>query len=200
MATAVTVTGLYSCKNSGDNSEDKMKQTPSPGSDVKWPVTFGPDRPKICVGIGAGDTKSMRQYKQAGVDYVLMGGPKKVPWTEQSLRETMDPFKTEGLTVINMMIGGNQNIIYGRDGRDVELKNIQDSIVAAGKVGLPVVEYNFYAHRFMAGYYEVLARGGSGVTAFDYERAKNVPVDEGTNIREVEGMLPRLTMLPILKQ
>jgi mannonate dehydratase len=121
----------------------------------------------------------MKQYKQVGVDYVLMGGPK-VPWTEQSLRDIMDPFKSEGLSVINMMIGGNQNIIYGREGRDQELKNIQDSIVAAGKAGLPVVEYNFYAHRFMAGYYEILARGGSGTTAFDYEKGKDIPPDEGT--------------------
>lgn len=180
MAAAVSVTGLTACTgsvkkevslNTGDANDQSSKN-------VQWPVTFGPDRPKICVGIGAGDTKSMRQYKQVGVDYVLMGGPK-TPWTEQSLREIMDPFKAEGLTVINMMIGGNQNIIYGREGRDEELRIIQDSIVAAGKVGLPVVEYNFYAHRLMAGYYEVIARGGSGVTAFDYERAKDIPADEG---------------------
>ena len=182
MAAAVSVTGLSACTGSGNKGpKDKTTEASadSPSSKVQWPVVFGPDKPKICVGIGTGDTKMMRQYKQVGVDYVLMGGPK-VPWTEQSLREIMDPFKAEGLTVINMMIGGNQNIIYGREGRDQELRNIQDSVVAAGKAGLPVVEYNFYAHRFMAGYYEVLARGGSGTTAFDYERGKNLPSDEGT--------------------
>lgn len=182
MAAAVSVAGLSACSGSGrtnpENSESQNVSQGTPGV-TQWPVTFGADKPRICVGIGAGDTNAMRQYKQVGVDYVLMGGPK-VPWTEQSLREILDPFKTEGLTVINMMIGGNQNIIYGREGRDQELRNIQDSIVAAGKAGLPVVEYNFYAHRLMAGYYEVLARGGSGITAFDYERAKNLPVDEGT--------------------
>ena len=179
MAAAVSVSGLNACTGSKNKDDDNHSPGASAtGSKVQWPVTFGSDRPKICVGMGAGDKKMMRQYKQVGIDYVLMGGPK-VPWTEQSLREIMDPFKEEGLTVINMMIGGNQNIIYGREGREQELRNIQDSIVAAGKAGLPVIEYNFYAHRLMAGYYEVLARGGSGVTAFDYERAKNIPPDEG---------------------
>ncbi len=37
MATAVTVTGLYSCKNSGDNSEEKSNQAPSAESGVIWP-------------------------------------------------------------------------------------------------------------------------------------------------------------------
>jgi mannonate dehydratase len=182
MAAAVSVSGLSACTGSGNKSTENTpgKEDKLPAQKVtKWPVTFGPDKPKICVGMGAGDSKMMRQYKQAGVDYALMGGPK-IPWTEQSLKEIMDPFKAEGITVINMMIGGNQNIIYGKEGRDQELRNIQDSIVAAGKVGLPVVEYNFYAHRFMAGYYEVLARGGSGTTAFDYERGKNLPSDTGT--------------------
>ena len=178
LAAAVSVTGLNACKDAGQKEGPQSKAGNVQGKGVQWPVTFGPDRPKICVGIGAGDTKSMRQYKQAGVDYVLMGGPK-TPWTEQSLREIMDPFRAEGLTVINMMIGGNNNIIYGREGRDEELRIIQDSIVAAGKAGLPVVEYNFYAHRFMAGYYEVIARGGSGVTGFDYDRANNLPPDDG---------------------
>ena len=94
---------------------------------AEWPVVFGADSPKLCVGMSPGNTSQMRQYKQIGVDYVLTGGPQ-VPWTEKSLHEIMDPFKAEGLTVINLMIGGNQNIIYGREGRDKEIKDIQDSI------------------------------------------------------------------------
>ena len=37
------------------------------------------------------------------------------------------------------------------------------SIRAAGKVGLPVVEYNFYAHRAMEGYFEETGRAGAGL-------------------------------------
>jgi mannonate dehydratase len=40
---------------------------------------------------------------------------------------------------------------------------------------LPVVEYNFYAHRIVEGYYEEAGRAGAGNTAFDYERVKDLP-------------------------
>jgi len=179
IAAAVSVSGLAGCTGSGKGGNEKIEGTDTSFSTkkaVEWPVIFGADAPKLCVGMSPDDTRQMRQYKQIGVDYVLTGGPQ-IPWTERSLRQIMDPFKSENLTVINMMIGGNQNIIYGREGRDKEIKNIQDSIQAAGAVGLPVIEYNFYAHRFMEGYYEVKARGGAGYTAFDYERGKNLPPD-----------------------
>jgi mannonate dehydratase len=179
IAATVSVSGLSACTDSGakckrnNNGSETSELTPKV---IEWPVVFGADRPKLCVGMSPGNIKQMRQYKQIGVDYVLTGGPQ-VPWTEKSLREIMDPFKSEDLTVINMMIGGNLNNIYGREGRNKEIKDIQDSIRAAGAVGLPVVEYNFYAHRLMEGYYEVKARGGAGYTAFDYERGKNLPTD-----------------------
>ncbi len=144
--------------------------------EVEWPIPENPDTPKLRVGVSQdADINEMRQTKQMGADYVLTGGPE-IPWTESKLRSIIDPFKAEGLTVINMMIGGHPNSIYGREGRDEEIRKIQDSLRAAGTVGLPVVEYNFYAHRLMEGYYEVKARGGASNTAFDYER-KNLPTD-----------------------
>jgi mannonate dehydratase len=42
------------------------------------------------------------------------------------------------------------------------------SIEAAGKGGLKVVEYNFYAHRAIEGYYETVGRAKAGYTAFDH--------------------------------
>jgi len=47
------------------------------------------------------------------------------------------------------MIGGFNNAIYGRPGRDEEIEKVIASIQAAGKAGLPVIEYNWYAHRAM---------------------------------------------------
>lgn len=37
------------------------------------------------------------------------------------------------------------------------------------------MEYNFYAHRVTEGYYEEPGRGGAGLTAFDYDKVKNLP-------------------------
>ncbi len=131
--------------------------------------------PKICLGLrGDIDAAGMRRVKQIGVDYVLMGGPP-IPWTEADLRERMDRFKAQGLTIINMMIGGFPKTIYGKPGRDEEIQQVIQSIRAAGKVGLPVIEYNFYAHRIVEGYYEELGRAGAGMTAFSYDRIKDLP-------------------------
>ena len=116
-------------------------------SQTSWPVLPGAGHPRICLGVNANlDAAGMRRVKQIGVDYVLMGGPP-IPWTETDLRERMDRFKAQGLTIINMMIGGFPKTLFGQPGRDEEIEKVKASIRAAGKVGLPVVEYNFYAHR-----------------------------------------------------
>lgn len=119
-----------------------------------------PDTPKLVapLDIKSITDQSMRAVKQLGVDHVLMGGPP-MPWTESQLRATLDKCKTGGLVVGNMMIGGFPNAIYGRPGRDNEIELLKQSIRAAGKVGLPTIEYNFYAHRAIEGYYEVDGRG-----------------------------------------
>lgn len=131
--------------------------------------------PKICLGVRPDlDAAGMRRVKQIGVDYVLMGGPP-IPWTEEVLRERMNRFKASGLTIINMMISGFPNTLFGKPGRDEEIEKVRQSIRAAGKAGLPVVEYNFYAHRIVEGYYEELGRAGAGLTAFDYDRIKDLP-------------------------
>jgi mannonate dehydratase len=140
-------------------------------SGTRWPPTTGPGTPRICLGSGRGDEAGMRQLKQIGVDYVLMGGGR-TPWTEQALRDTLARYKAGGITVINMMIGGLNDIIHGGPNRDLEIENIIQSIRAAGKAGLPVIEYNFYAHRLTEGYKEETGRGGAGYTAYDYELSK----------------------------
>lgn len=190
LAAAVSVSGLGACKGTADKSKNGKDSDSSEmnQSQVEWPVVFGSDKPRLCVGMSSENVSEMKQYKQIGVDYALTGGPE-TPWTMENLRAIMDPFKAEGITVINMMIGSNRNIIYGLDGRDREINDIRDSIVAAGKAGLPVIEYNFYAHRLMEGYYEVTGRGGSGITAFDYDRGKDLPADTSIGPPQTAGML-----------
>ncbi len=64
----------------------------------------------------------------------------------------------------------------GGPNRDQEIENIIKSTQAAGKAGLPCIEYNFYAHRITEGYEEELGRAGSGLTRFNYERVKDLPL------------------------
>jgi mannonate dehydratase len=145
---------------------------------VKWPPAEGKDTPKLCLGSFGGNAEALKNLKQVGVDYLLMGGPPS-PWTEESLRAVMDRYKAAGMTVINMMIGGFNDVIWGRPGADAQIENVIKSIRAAGKVGLPVIEYNFYANRLTEGYKEEVGRGGAGYTAYDYEISKNLPPKDG---------------------
>ena len=144
----------------------------------------GPDTPKICLDLSLAhlDQAAMRRLKQIGVNYIASGGPP-IPWEESQIRSFMDTLKSGGLTLGNMMIGGFPNTLYGRPGRDEEIEKVRQSIRAAGRAGLPVVEYNFYAHRAIEGYYEETGRAGAGLTAFDYDRVKGLaPLpDEGAH-------------------
>ena len=170
LSAALSIGGL---NGYAQNSRTGIKNSaPDP---VKWPVMEGPGTPKLCIGSSRNaDEKQMQLIKQMGVDHVLMGGPR-IPWKTGDLRSIMERHKANGLTVINMMIGGHNNAIYGREGRDEEIAKVRESIVAAGEAGLPVIEYNWYVDRLMEGYYEEKGRGGSGVTAYDYSRARDLP-------------------------
>jgi mannonate dehydratase len=162
-------------------------------SPCDWPPVEGEGVPKLCLGIGSNaDAKRMRKLKQIGIDHVLMGGPR-IPWTEADLRAVIDRFGEGGLTVSNMMIGGFTNTLYGRPGRDAEIDKVIQSIRAAGKVGLPVIEYNFYANRLMEGYHEKEGRGGAGLTAYDYERSKDLPPKPEVGAHSLDEMWANIT-------
>jgi mannonate dehydratase len=140
----------------------------------------GKDTPKICLEFGAGgygrggsptagDEAAARLIKQLGVNYVISNAGQ-IPWDEGRLKDQMDRLKANGLTLGNCMISGFNNAIYARPGRDEDIAKVIQSVKAAGKAGLPVVEYNWYAHRAMEGYFEETGRAGAGWTGFDYER------------------------------
>ena len=140
--------------------------------------------PKIACPLNVRNVNdnAIRQVKQIGVNNVLSGGPP-MPWGETELGPIVDKLKEGGLALGNLMISGFPNTLYGRPGRDEEIEKFKASIRAAGKVGVPVIEYNFYAHRAIEGYYEQDGRGGAGLTAFSAERMKPLlPLpDEGAH-------------------
>jgi mannonate dehydratase len=152
------------------------------------------DTPKLCAPINLNnlDPKAMREVKQIGVNWVLSGGPP-MPWTEEQLRPISERLATGGLRLGNLMIGGFSNVLYGRPGRDEEIEKIRQSIQAAGKVGLPVVEYNFYAHRAIEGYHYEEGRGGAGLTAMDDERVKGLPPLPNEGAHTLEEMWANIT-------
>lgn len=157
----------------------------------------GKGTPKLAVGMEYGGpitgdrAAAARRIKQIGVDHVLSGGPQVLPWTTESLAGVMAPWKAAGVQVSNLMINVSSDIIYAKPGkkRDEDIEKIKQSIVAAGASGLPVVEYNFYAHRAMEGYFLEIdeARGGSGWTGFDYDLTQTAAQQYQTRAEE-KGM------------
>jgi mannonate dehydratase len=187
-------------------------------SQVPAPPKESKGTPKIAVGMGdsgipmgrgaaAGGganaqapdpEEGPRRIKQLGVNYVLSGGPR-APWTEDSLTAVMKPWADMGITVGNLMINLSPDILYGKEGakRDDDIAKIDQSIVAAGKVGLPIVEYNFYAHCAMEGYFEETdsSRGNSGWTGFDYELVQTAnqpyqtkPEEKGMKFKDLPAL------------
>src|SRR5438309_3080575 len=170
-----------------------------PEAASREPSLEGLDTPKICLELSAGrlsagtqDEAGMRRVKQLGVDYVLTGGPQ-IPWQEADIRARIGRLKAGGLTLYNMMIGGFPNTLYGKPGRDEEIDKVRQSIRAAGRAGLPVIEYNFYAHRLVEGYYEETGRAGAGLTAFDYDRVKDLPPLPDEGVHSLEEMWTNVT-------
>jgi len=191
LGSGISVPIDYNDSKSAHGSESSARKESK--KNVQWPVTEGPETPKICMNCGYNaDEKGMRRVKQLGVNYVIMSGPR-IPWTEADLRSTMERFKAGGLTVINMMISGFNNTILGREGRYAEIENIKKSVVAAGAAGLPVIEYNFYVNRLTAGYYPVEGRGGSGYLGFNYDPVRNLPHEPNTGAHSAEELWSNLT-------
>ena len=150
-----------------------------------------PDTPKICLGYwGPVDAAGMQRVKQIGVDTVLTGGPR-LPWTEADVRARIDQFKAGGLTLCNMMISGFNDVIWGRPGAEAQTADVIASIRAAGRAGLPVIEYNFYANRLMEGYKEEPGRAGAGYTAYDYQLSKALPPRDGVGTHTRAAQLER---------
>jgi mannonate dehydratase len=156
--------------------------------------------PKICLPVGlgrtapgpVGDEASARKIRQLGVDHVISGGGR-IPWEADQLKEMMDRLKANGLILGNLMIYGFNNAIYARPGRDEEIQKVVQSIYAAGKAGLPVIEYNWYAHRAMEGYFAETGRAGAGMTGFDYERMKGLPPLPNEGAHSLEEMWANIT-------
>ena len=156
----------------------------------------GASTPKIATAIVFTDDitdEVIRSVVQLGVYHVLGSGPRTTPWTVSDLQPKIDKLKAAGVKLGNLMIGGNRETLYGRPGRDEEIDKIRQSIQVAGQVGLPVVEYNFYAHRAMEGYYEETGRGGAGLTAADYERAKGLPPLPNEGAHTLDEMWANIT-------
>ena len=146
----------------------------------------GPDTPKICLGPVVDtemNARGFRRFRQIGITHVILGNSG-FPWKEDDLKARVALLKAGGLTAGDIVLPyvgpareTMRDIILGRPGRDAAIDIVKSCIRAAGAAGIPVVEYNFYAHRLEEGYFHAPdpSRGGAVVESFHYDRVKDLP-------------------------
>ncbi len=158
-------------------------------------ASFGEPGIKITFPAGGLRDESLRFMQQLGVRWITAGGPNaptyspegrvtlrdgdvdtaRGPWKDAELQALKDKAESYGLRIGNLMLHDFRDVILGRPRRDEQIEHVIESIRAAGRVGVPVVEYNWYALRAMGGYYQREGRGGTTLAAHDYDRAKDLP-------------------------
>src|ERR1051326_8584442 len=167
-------------------------QTPSQGPNAPYHPTpnkrigqpqEGPDTPKLTLYMeNLLDEAEAIRIKQLGINWIDTQAVPEQPWGMDYLQPRVDALKKHDMHIGIMMIrwsykGGvdpNMNkIVRGLPGRDAEIGKIKQTIVNMGKLGIPVLEWNFYNHRATDGYQQPPGRGGSGMTEFKYDRMKD---------------------------
>jgi mannonate dehydratase len=145
----------------------------------------GPDTPKITMYMNnlLSDDEAIR-LKQIGINWIDCGGMPAQPWTIDYLQPRVDLLKKHDMHIGIMMVrwavkdGMDPNmlkIVYGLPGRDEEIAKIKQSLVNFGKLGIPVMEWNFFPYRATDGYGHVPGRGGASYLEFNYDRMKDLP-------------------------
>jgi mannonate dehydratase len=168
---------------------------PTPARRIGQPQE-GPDTPKLTMYMNdCLDDEEAVRLKQLGINWIDTSAVPAQPWGTDYLQPRVDALKKRGMHIGIMMIrwsykGGMDpemsKIVYGLPGRDEEIAKIKQTIVNMGKLGIPVLEWNFYNHRAEDGYAIVPGRGGAGMEEFKYERMANLPPlpAEGTHTYE----------------
>ena len=149
-------------------------------------MTDLPDGPKIGISVADFSDATLRRVRQLGITTVHSSGgagssntnfgrENQLPWTLDGLGADVRALEKHGIKMGIKMITGFPKAIYGKPDRDEQIEKVIESVRVAGQLGIPVVEYNWYAHRIIEGYYYVEGRGGSEYHAFDYEKIKDLP-------------------------
>lgn len=144
------------------------------------PGQQGDARIRFALMLSPGQTTSFRLAKQMGVNHAIAGVTGVLRRTHRSkyveaLTAVKQEFAGAGLTIsaVESHPVPAEKIKLGIEGRDEEIENYIAAIDALGKVGVPVVCYNFMAG---LGWYrtktDVLERGGALTSEFDNAAAK----------------------------
>ena len=137
---------------------------PHPAKRIGQPQE-GPDTPKLTLYMEdlLSEQEAIR-LKQIGINWIDTQAVPAQPWGMDYLQPRVDALKKHDMHIGIMMIRWSYNrgvdpnmnmIVRGLPGRDEEIGKIKQTIVNMGKLGIPVLEWNFYNHRAEDGYQTV---------------------------------------------
>lgn len=115
--------------------------------------------------------------RQLGVNSVQLHTPTNLPgvdgyWSLPELRQLRDRCNADGLAIEgleNVPAAHFWKIQRGAPGRDEQIANYQTTITNLGRVGIPLLGFNFLATFVWRTDMSAKGRGGAGVTAFDLD-------------------------------
>lgn len=122
--------------------------------------------------------------KQMGVTHAITRIPREQrepPWDFMALLHLKKSFDDAGLTIA--CLEGDQipmqRIKLGLPGRDEDIEHFCQVLINMGKLGIPMLCYNFMAQfGWMRTSVTTPTRGGALVTSFDNDLVKNAPLTE----------------------
>ncbi len=147
---------------------------------------------KLCEIFAPGETARIKLARQIGVNHVIanvLPTLSKVPRTQyaDALTKIKEDFQAAGMTIAGVESHPvpAEKIKLGLPGRDEEIENYRAAIEALGKVGIPMLCYNFMAG---LGWYRtsvnVPARGGALTSEFDNQVAEKLGLTEWGEVTE----------------
>jgi mannonate dehydratase len=142
--------------------------------------------------LGPGQTDKFRLARQIGINHAIVNvAPVLGRTRREQYFETLSKLKAEyqaaGLTIAGVESHPvpAEKIKLGLPGRDEEIENYHAAIEALGKVGIPMVCYNFMAG---LGWYrtkvDVPERGGALTSEFDYSEAEKLGLTRWGKVSE----------------
>lgn len=127
------------------------------------------------VGLLRGAEQEQRMFASVGKGKVKgFDDGDFTPWSEESIRRDQEEFARHGLKLIGIEdTAPMDRVRLGLKGRDEEIDNIIEQVKVMGRLGIPVLCYNWMALSSWARTkVDITSRGGSLVTGFDIDDTK----------------------------
>ena len=97
------------------------------------------------------------------------------PWDPDELSRVKDRLVSKGLEPLMVHHPRVNLVLHGKQGSAVEIETFKANIRTVGRLGIPVVEYNFTPLRGSEGYSRTTGPGGIGLRDYDETRTRDLP-------------------------